>query len=468
MTEPGFIYALINPSLEGLVKVGSTTRDPETRASELSSATGIPTPFIVAYSIRVNDTISAEAYVHTSLEKKGFRTAANREFFHAQLSEIIECMLQARSLETTEGYDAEELATQTDSPAASVADPANEVYEMAEDYLYGLGDCLQDYDEALQLFKKAAKMGHPKAFLKIGIMYAYGEGCLEDIDKALGWFKAGVKHSDPDCYAEMAKIYHQSGQEDNARKCWNKYFLSGAFGDNRNSAVGYAYSYISENFWRGLHQLGFKKAMRRYLPDLEDYAVKCLSDSDNWYLEGSLRAVRRLRGCRGRNEHIHQAIELHNGKMLDKLIASGVDVNSRNKNNNTPLHMAAKLGFEDMTRILLAAGANPDCDNDDLDTPLTISAYRQHVSVCEALLNGGANPNIRGRFGASPLHCAVAIYSTDIIRLLIAAGADINIEDGFGATCLKTLKSEEKDDDKWMYAELRSALIEELEGYGAI
>ena len=44
MNDPGFVYALINPSMEGLVKVGKTKRDPKGRANELSGATGV-TPF---------------------------------------------------------------------------------------------------------------------------------------------------------------------------------------------------------------------------------------------------------------------------------------------------------------------------------------------------------------------------------------------------------------------------------------
>lgn len=52
MIEPGHIYILVNPSMEGLVKIGKTTRDPESRARELSQATGVPTPFYVAFSTR--------------------------------------------------------------------------------------------------------------------------------------------------------------------------------------------------------------------------------------------------------------------------------------------------------------------------------------------------------------------------------------------------------------------------------
>ena len=66
----GYIYALINPSLKGLVKVGKTSRNPEARAIELSSATGVPTPFIVGYEILVDDCDAAESFVHELLSIK--------------------------------------------------------------------------------------------------------------------------------------------------------------------------------------------------------------------------------------------------------------------------------------------------------------------------------------------------------------------------------------------------------------
>ena len=50
----GYIYALINPSLEGLVKIGKTTRDPTDRVRELSSSTAAPTPFVLAFDVYVD------------------------------------------------------------------------------------------------------------------------------------------------------------------------------------------------------------------------------------------------------------------------------------------------------------------------------------------------------------------------------------------------------------------------------
>jgi len=55
MKKDGFIYILINNSMDGLVKIGKTKRDPTERINELSSATGVPTPFILVYKEFFND-----------------------------------------------------------------------------------------------------------------------------------------------------------------------------------------------------------------------------------------------------------------------------------------------------------------------------------------------------------------------------------------------------------------------------
>jgi hypothetical protein len=87
----GKIYALINSSMPGLVKIGKTTRDAELRADELNT-TGVPTPFIVLYELDVVDCDVAEREVHKRLSK--FRVADNREFFRVQAKVAVDVMVQ--------------------------------------------------------------------------------------------------------------------------------------------------------------------------------------------------------------------------------------------------------------------------------------------------------------------------------------------------------------------------------------
>jgi hypothetical protein len=79
----GYVYILINTSLDGMIKVGRTTRDPQERARELSRATGIPTPFRVAYECFVSDCEQVEGELHARLFD--YRVSKDREFFRYPL-----------------------------------------------------------------------------------------------------------------------------------------------------------------------------------------------------------------------------------------------------------------------------------------------------------------------------------------------------------------------------------------------
>lgn len=64
----GWVYIIVNKSMPGLVKVGYTDRSPAKRASELGG-TGMPTPYSVAFSVRLHDARKIEQQVHRKLAK---------------------------------------------------------------------------------------------------------------------------------------------------------------------------------------------------------------------------------------------------------------------------------------------------------------------------------------------------------------------------------------------------------------
>jgi hypothetical protein len=81
--KPGWIYVLTNRSMPGLVKIGLTTRDPQTRAKEISRGTGVPTQFEVGHQRRVADCYAVEQMIHRELDR--YRVGKNREFFQMSL-----------------------------------------------------------------------------------------------------------------------------------------------------------------------------------------------------------------------------------------------------------------------------------------------------------------------------------------------------------------------------------------------
>jgi len=51
--KPQWVYAMVNPSLPGIVKIGQTTTSATQRAKELSSQTSSITPWYPVFSLKV-------------------------------------------------------------------------------------------------------------------------------------------------------------------------------------------------------------------------------------------------------------------------------------------------------------------------------------------------------------------------------------------------------------------------------
>jgi hypothetical protein len=83
----GFVYALGNKAMPGIFKVGMTSGSPHKRAKELSSATGVASPFVVLCYGEYADARAKERSAHERLAE--FRWSENREFFKCHLEHVI-------------------------------------------------------------------------------------------------------------------------------------------------------------------------------------------------------------------------------------------------------------------------------------------------------------------------------------------------------------------------------------------
>lgn len=234
MRDVGFLYVLANSAMQGMVKVGKTTRSPAERAAELSAATGLPTPFIVVYEQLFEDCTEAETFVHTLLASKGFRVADNREFFSAPANDVVRAIALAPGAIEGDGAVAEEEEDDLTlkSPAGdelddlkitepSPSEPWVSVFEEAEAYYYGLGDFIQDYSEARRLYIQAAKLGCLEAYEKLGKIYHQGQGVSQNAQKALEFYKEGARKGLLLCYWRMADLFIGAGPDslENTIKC---------------------------------------------------------------------------------------------------------------------------------------------------------------------------------------------------------------------------------------------------------
>lgn len=228
MPNTGYIYILVNPSLEGLVKIGKTTRDPAGRAKELSAATGVPTPFVVVYEAFVKDCDEAEQYVHALLEQMSYRVAENREFFRVPVPEAVRAMIQAESIygvEVSISSDESNIELQEER-----LEPWEEIMNKAWDYLQGLNGEFQDVNESLKCYIQAKKLGNVHANFFIGMILNDTDNTgLYDRGRALEYFKQGATGGDISCYIQMASIFAKDNHRENWLKCWDAVFESDAY-----------------------------------------------------------------------------------------------------------------------------------------------------------------------------------------------------------------------------------------------
>jgi len=71
----------------------------------------------------------------------------------------------------------------------AIDNDAQAQYLIANIYFDGKNDIAQDYKKAMEWYKKSAKAGNAKAYLKIGLMYCQGNGVLISYKKAVPYIE---------------------------------------------------------------------------------------------------------------------------------------------------------------------------------------------------------------------------------------------------------------------------------------
>jgi hypothetical protein len=212
--EQGWIYVLVNSSTPGMAKVGRTARPPTDRAAELSAATGVPTPFVVAFDQAFADCCEAERMIHQELDRRGLRIAPNREFFRGPPSDIIRVILDLSA-----GCSAGE----AEAPDQS----ADRLCAAGDNAMYGLGESLQDTGEALRCYKRAALHGSLRAYDRMGRIYvSLYENARNRASRrrALNVLKEGVRRGNYYCYCEMSTLFALERHLQNFAKSWDLFF----------------------------------------------------------------------------------------------------------------------------------------------------------------------------------------------------------------------------------------------------
>ncbi|MFM6155603.1 MAG: ankyrin repeat domain-containing protein, partial [Sphaerospermopsis kisseleviana] len=101
-----------------------------------------------------------------------------------------------------------------------------------------------------------------------------------------------------------------------------------------------------------------------------------------------------------------------NESLAERLIQTGVNVNTQDKKGDTPLHYLGKS--QKNARLLLSKGAKVNVRNQNGNTPLHNVFAQKTAGVIKLLINQGAQVNARNNEQFTPLHFAANSGKADI------------------------------------------------------
>ncbi|MYD93562.1 MAG: hypothetical protein F4Y02_07705 [Chloroflexi bacterium] len=118
------------------------------------------------------------------------------------------------------------------------------------------------------------------------------------------------------------------------------------------------------------------------------------------------------------------------------LVASGLNANVRDSDNDPLIHSAIWRDYPEIVQILADAGANVNATDSDSDPVIHSAIWRGHTTVVQILVDAGADVDATEDNGDPLLFEAIFRGHTDIVRILIEAGVDVTATDSGGRSPL--------------------------------
>lgn len=128
----------------------------------------------------------------------------------------------------------------------------------------------------------------------------------------------------------------------------------------------------------------------------------------------------------GRTNLLHRATKEGNFTVVSELLKCGYrSLEAKNQDGQTAVHLASKQGEEAILEKLIASGANVNCRDQHGNTPLHYACQNNLLSIVRILINnGGANVQIRNtNTGWVSLHEAASRGHKEIVEFLLSVGA---------------------------------------------
>ncbi len=144
------------------------------------------------------------------------------------------------------------------------------------------------------------------------------------------------------------------------------------------------------------------------------------------------------------NKKLFSAIDSANTKRVAKLIKSGIDINSKNEDGETPLmyaidrHGGSVIPHFDEFKLLFEAGADRSIINEKGENAFIIAVKSGKKDIIKVFLDNGEDVNFQTADGNTALIYAKGLYrGRKVVEMLLAAGANVHLENNEGRNVLE-------------------------------
>eukprot|EP01080_Neovahlkampfia_damariscottae_P002986 gene2986-4996_t len=175
--------------------------------------------------------------------------------------------------------------------------------------------------------------------------------------------------------------------------------------------------------------------------------------------EADLEKLCQMKDPSTENSLVHFAASSNNYEILQILIESGSNVDSLNKNHQTPLHFACSLGHIESSEVLLKYGANINLRDNDGHAAIHLCFEKSspNFKIAQLLMLYKTDINFKRSNGETCLHIASSQGNISAVNwILKKEGVRINAKDSSGQTpLLKSLNKSRTQDSIYSCSHLQ-------------